>query len=171
MLSCNWGAGGLHRPNKLASTCSPLREYLECRGERHIDRMQRFGREDARRARHWRRHRWRQHYERPVIQFLMIGAWPLLFRRFGKAATDRCANQNRRGAHRGPCPGPPEFAIVQFSRGFGGFSPHPSPQLTSRLGARREGPESALCSRWRAARHMDEDAPLRSLVAISGDGL
>ena len=69
MLSCNWRAGGLHRPNKLASTCSPLREYLECRGERYIDRMHTFGREDARRARHWRRHRWHQHCERPVIQF------------------------------------------------------------------------------------------------------
>jgi hypothetical protein len=67
MLSCNWRAGGLNRPNKLASTCSPLREYRECRGERYIDRMHTFGREDAQRARHWRRHRWHQHCERPVI--------------------------------------------------------------------------------------------------------
>jgi len=42
----------------------------------------------------------------PSSSFSMIGVWTLLFRKFGKAATDRCANQNRHGGHRGPRPGP-----------------------------------------------------------------
>ena len=55
---------------KSPGTGAPFREHLERDGERHIDRMNPFGRQDVDRCGHRRRHGRHQHSIGAVLQFL-----------------------------------------------------------------------------------------------------
>ena len=55
---------------KSPGTSAPFRAHLERDGERHIDRMNPFGRQDVDRCDHRRRHGRHQHSVGAVLQFL-----------------------------------------------------------------------------------------------------